>query len=60
MKAVIVDDEADSLKILQLTIQKIAPEVNIVGTFTDPLEAVEQLKTLKPQVLFLDVQMPQL
>jgi two-component system, LytTR family, response regulator len=60
MKAIIVDDEADSIKILEIMINKLAPEVEVVATFTNPVEAIEKIKSLKPQVVFVDVNMPQL
>ncbi|MDF1585637.1 response regulator, partial [Marinimicrococcus flavescens] len=34
--------------------------VNIVGTFTDPAEAVESTSELEPDVIFLDIEMPEL
>lgn len=58
MKAIIVDDEKDSIKILELMIAKFLPDVTIAGTFSDPADAPEKIKNLKPDIVFLDVQMP--
>jgi two-component system, LytTR family, response regulator len=60
MKAIIIDDEKDSIKILEVMIRKFAPSVDVVATCTDPVDALEKIKTLKPQVIFVDVHMPQL
>jgi two-component system, LytTR family, response regulator len=58
MKAIIVDDEKDSITILQLMIAKFLPDVQIAATFVDPTLAVEGIKKIKPEIVFLDVQMP--
>jgi two-component system, LytTR family, response regulator len=60
MKAILVDDERDSLEILEWTIQKFAPQVEIVAMCESPVEAVEKIQSLKPDLVFLDIEMPQL
>lgn len=32
----------------------------VVGMFINPLEAVDKIKTLQPQIVYLDIHMPQL
>jgi two-component system LytT family response regulator/two-component system response regulator LytT len=57
MKALIVDDEklaADELGYLL----KAHPEVEVVGTASNGLEAIQQIEALEPDIVFLDVQMP--
>lgn len=58
MKAIIVDDDPAAIKILEVAIQEVAPQIEIVATCTDPLEAVGKIKTLNPEIVFLDVHMP--
>jgi DNA-binding LytR/AlgR family response regulator len=36
------------------------PELNLLNTFSNPLEALEALRTLSVDLLFLDVQMPEI
>ncbi len=60
MKAIIVDDESDSITLLQLMIARFTPEIQVIATCTDPMEAVGKIKSLVPDVIFLDVQMPTL
>ena len=57
MRAFLVDDEALALKRLQ---RMLAPgkRVQIVGTSTDPVEAVPAILEAKPDLLFLDIEMP--
>jgi two-component system, LytTR family, response regulator len=60
MKAIIIDDEKDSIKILEVMIRNFAPGLDVVASCTNPLEALEKIRTLKPQLVFIDVHMPQL
>jgi two-component system, LytTR family, response regulator len=57
IRAFLVDDEALALK--RLSRMLIATgRVEIVGTHTDPVEAVADVLSLRPDVLFLDIEMP--
>jgi two-component system, LytTR family, response regulator len=58
MKALIVDDEADGLRTLQKLLQRHCPHVEVVATAGSAYAAAEQIKTHKPDVVFLDIQMP--
>ncbi len=59
LKAILVDDEFDALSLLQIQIAKYCPHIiNSVTTFSDPEMAVESIKQLKPDILFLDIVMP--
>lgn len=60
MKAIIIDDEKDSIKILEAMIRKFAPSLEVVATCIDPMEAIQKIRILKPQIVFIDVHMPQL
>ena len=56
---VLVDDMRPALRELEFLLKKY-PEINITGMYTDPLTAIEEIAQLKPQVVFLDIHMPQL
>jgi two-component system LytT family response regulator len=60
MKAILVDDERNALEMLEWMLQKNCPEVEIIAMCDSPLEGLEKIKTLKPDVIFLDIEMPQL
>lgn len=60
MKAILVDDEKYSIEILRVMIAKFLPDVEIVASCMDPVQAIEQIRVLKPEIVFLDVQMPRL
>lgn len=60
LKAILVDDERMSLEVLAIKLRKIAPETAILATFQSPEEAVVNIRQLKPDILFLDIEMPQM
>jgi len=57
MKAILVDDEPLALRDLERQIGKIGG-VEIVATYCDPIEAIEQLASSRPDVVFIDIEMP--
>lgn len=59
INVVIVDDEILVLNFLKkLLIEN--GKVNIIGEFTDPSVALEEIPKLNPNVIFLDVEMPKI
>jgi len=60
IKAILVDDERHSLKLLQQKIERNCPEIEIIGAYTDPRIAMEVLRKKAPDLLFLDIEMPYL
>lgn len=59
IKAVLVDDERPALRGLEHLL-KSCPEISIVGMYTNPSKAIDEIGQLKPHVVFLDINMPQL
>ena len=60
LTAILLDDEEDGLITLQEQIKMYCPHVNIIGTYDDALFGLEKILELKPDVAFLDIQMPQM
>ncbi len=58
LKAIIVDDEARGRRILQQFIEEYCPTVTIVGTADDVLSGVKAINAYQPDVVFLDIEMP--
>ena len=56
--AIIVDDERRARDVLNKLLERNCPIVNVVAMCVDVLSAVEKIKALKPDVVFLDVEMP--
>lgn len=59
IKVLVVDDSAAMRKLLTELIGR-APDIEVVGAAADALVAREMIKTLNPDVLTLDVQMPKM
>ena len=57
-KIAIIDDEKYSVESLNLHIQQLFPSFEVVLKSTQPKEAVKEIKKLKPDLIFLDVEMP--
>ena len=58
ISCILIDDEAKALKMLQKKIEKNFPLLNITGAFQEPEKAIEAIRKLKPQLIFLDIAMP--
>jgi two-component system, LytTR family, response regulator len=58
IKAVLIDDEEDGREALKLALRKFCPEIEIIGIFGSPEEGVLGIREHKPQLVFIDVQMP--
>ena len=60
IKALIIDDEANARKGLRLMLQKYCSEVEIIALCEGPEVGLEKINELKPDLIFLDVQMPKM
>ena len=56
---IIVDDEPLAVKLLESFVIKTS-DLQLLGSFTDSVEAINAIKEQKPNLLFLDIQMPDL
>ena len=59
MKAIIVDDEQAARNVLQNLIQLSHPEIEVIDACSNLPEAVMSIRSRKPDLVFLDVEMPQ-
>ena len=59
ISCMIVDDEPLAVKLLESFVAK-TPELKLLGSFTDSVEAINAIKEQQPDLLFLDIQMPDL
>ena len=58
MTAVIIDDEKHCREVLELLLQKHCMEVTVKGVFASAPEALESIHAIRPDILFLDIEMP--
>lgn len=59
MRAILVDDEHLALQYLGKLLQEIEG-VEIVGTYMNPYEAIGAILVAKPDIVFLDIEMPEM
>ncbi|MXO70452.1 LytR/AlgR family response regulator transcription factor [Alteraurantiacibacter buctensis] len=57
IRTILVDDEKLAIQGLQLRLEAF-PDVEIIGTCANGREAIRAIKTEKPDLVFLDIQMP--
>lgn len=55
LRAIIIDDEPKNIRVLSAMCQEFLPSVSIVGGANTLEEGVKMAKTLKPDVVFLDI-----
>jgi len=58
MKAVIVDDMQLAIESLQADLKEHLPEIEILDTANSVVSGAKLIKKLKPQLVFLDIEMP--
>jgi len=57
IRALIVDDELHAREELQTLLEETG-EINVLATCANAVEAIKAIQRLRPEVLFLDIQMP--
>lgn len=57
MRCIVIDDEPLALKLLIHYCNQV-PSIQLLGAYSDPLEAVSYIHSLQPDLIFLDIQMP--
>ncbi len=60
IRAVIIDDEPLGLNALKVLIERLDMQVKVVATTSDPESGVQIIESYRPDVVFLDVNMPKL
>ena len=58
LKAILIDDEPNSVKLLSLQLQEHCPQVEVVAKCTSSTQGLECIQSLKPDIVFLDIEMP--
>lgn len=59
LKAIIVDDEERARNTLSTLLQEFCPSVSVEATCKNVPEAVEKIKEIQPDLVFLDIEMPE-
>lgn len=59
IKALVIDDETVAAQVLQLMIERHVPQITELRVVTTIAEAKELLRSFKPNIVFLDIVMPE-
>ena len=59
MNAIIIDDENKARSVLRTLLHEECAEVTILGEASDLISGVEMIKKTQPDIVFLDIEMPQ-
>ena len=57
MKCIAIDDEPLALKLLTHYCSQV-PSIQLLGAYTNPLEGLSYIRSLQPDLIFLDIRMP--
>ncbi|MFQ3182258.1 MAG: two-component system LytT family response regulator [Polaribacter sp.] len=60
VKTLLIDDERKALAILKNKLERLCPGVKIIGETQSPKEGIKLIKRENPQLVFLDVAMPEM
>jgi len=58
--AILIDDEQDAIESLAWEINMFCKEIKVIDSFTNPEEAISAINYLKPDCVFLDIEMPKI
>ncbi|MEO6405718.1 MAG: LytTR family DNA-binding domain-containing protein [Ferruginibacter sp.] len=58
--AIIIDDEPNALVVLQRLLEMHCPQVHVVAAVSSSKEGLGKIRELKPSIVFLDIEMPQM
>lgn len=58
IRAILVDDESSARDVLENLLHRFCPEVELLAKCENMLQAVEVIREKQPQLVFLDIEMP--
>jgi two-component system LytT family response regulator len=60
LRAIIIDDEQSGINNLKLHLDKFTADVKLVASTTQPAEGVGLIEDFRPEIVFLDINMPEM
>lgn len=58
IKAVLIDDEKNALEVLEWQVKTFCPQVQVAAMCISAVEGIAAIKQHRPQIVFLDIEMP--
>ena len=59
IRVIVVDDEPAAISNLKWELENFCKDVEVIESFTSPREAISGINYLKPDCVFLDIEMPE-
>jgi len=59
-KTIVIDDEPAARRLMKSLLAEYADTIEVIGEAGNGREAIEKIHTLRPDLIFLDIQMPDL
>ena len=59
LRCIVVDDEPLAVKMLEGFVER-TPFLELAGSYNDPVLALSEIRAKSPELVFLDIQMPDL
>lgn len=59
LKVVIIDDEFNAVELISSILKDNFPDIEILGKAQSPIDGIKLINTYKPDLVFLDVEMPE-
>lgn len=60
IKAILIDDEKNALEVMEWLLKEYCPQVEILAMCSSAEAGIKAINELKPQVVFLDIEMPKM
>ncbi len=60
IRSIIIDDEDDGRTALRLMLERFFPEIEVAGICGEPHQGIMAIEQMQPDLVFLDIQMPQM
>ncbi|MBS1597637.1 MAG: response regulator transcription factor [Bacteroidetes bacterium] len=58
MTCTIIDDEPKNVRVLRTMLEEYCPEITSISEATNPQEGIQVIRQFKPELVFLDIEMP--
>ena len=58
LRAILIDDEPDCIRLLFLQLKENCPQVQVLGQYTNSEEGLQAIRSQNPDLVFLDIEMP--
>lgn len=60
MRAIIIDDEPDAVELLTIRLSQKCPQIEVVAACTGSIKGIAAIIEHRPDIVFLDIEMPQM